>query len=49
MGWRAWDAYEREAHQRWKALPWRERYDWRAIAGIALIAGIAAVVWYAFS
>jgi hypothetical protein len=21
MGWRVWDAYEREAHERWKALP----------------------------
>jgi len=46
MGWRAWDAYDREARERWKALPWRERYNWRTIGGIALAATIVAV-WYA--
>ncbi len=46
MGWRAWDAYEREAHERWKALPWRERYDWRAIASVAIVVIVAAAIWY---
>lgn len=46
MGWRAWDAYEREAHERWKALPWRERYNWHAIAALALAAFIGVTVWY---
>jgi len=47
MGWKAWDAYDREAHERWKALPWRERCDWHAIAGLALVAvvAIAVVQW----
>jgi hypothetical protein len=36
MGWRAWDAYEREAHERWKALPWREKLPRLILAVIAL-------------
>jgi hypothetical protein len=36
MGWKAWDTYDREAHVRWEALPWRERYGWRVIASRAL-------------
>jgi len=47
MGWKAWDAYDREAHERWKALLWRDRYDWRAIAGLALVALLAVAAWYA--
>jgi len=37
MGWRAWDAYERGAEERRRALPWRERYSWRGIIVFALI------------
>jgi hypothetical protein len=46
MGWRAWDAYEQEAKDRWRALPWRERYNWGRIAIFALIAALAAVVFW---
>ena len=49
MGWRAWDAYDREAHERWKALHWRERYSWRGLVVFALIVGcVAAYVWTKF-
>lgn len=47
MGWRAWDAYDREAHERWKALPWRERYKLSNIAAIIVVAIVAAIMWYA--
>lgn len=47
MGWKAWDVYDREAQKRWRALPWNERYSWRTIGGIVLLAIIAAAVWYA--
>jgi hypothetical protein len=46
MGWRAWDAYERDAQERWRALPWRERYSWRRIAILALIA--LMILWANF-
>jgi hypothetical protein len=46
MGWRAWDAYDQEANERWRALPWRERYSWRPIAIFALAAAlVAALLW----
>ena len=47
MGWRAWDNYETAAHERWKALPWRERYGWRTVAVLALIAALVAALVYA--
>jgi endonuclease YncB( thermonuclease family) len=47
MGWRAWDAYEREAHERWKALPWRERYSRQKLWLIALLLAFAACFAYA--
>ena len=43
MGWRVWDAYERDAKEHWRALPWRERYNWRGVAALALIVGLALV------
>ena len=42
MGWRVSDHYDREARERLRALPWRERYAWRRIAMV--VAAIAAVV-----
>lgn len=46
MGWRAWDAYEQDAEDRWRALPWRERYSWRGIAALALIAVLVSLfIW----
>ena len=46
MGWRAWDAYEREALERWRALPWHKRYRWQGIALFTLIVGAAgAYIW----
>jgi hypothetical protein len=47
MGWRAWDAYDRDAKDRWRALQWRERYNWRRIAVFALIAALAAMILWA--
>ena len=41
MGWRAWDNYEREAHERWRALRLRERYNWSRIAVLAFLLLIA--------
>jgi ferric-dicitrate binding protein FerR (iron transport regulator) len=47
MGWRAWDAYERDAKERQRALPWRERYNWRGLALIAMAVAVAALAWWA--
>jgi len=47
MGWRTWDAYDQDAKERWRALPWRERYNWRAIAVVALLAAIVLAVLFA--
>jgi len=47
MGWRAWDAYEIDAKDRWRALPWRERYSWRRIAVFGLIIALAAMIFWA--
>jgi hypothetical protein len=47
MGWRAWDAYDQDAKDRWRALPWRERYNWRHIVAFALIVAFAAIVLWA--
>ncbi len=47
MGWRAWDHYESEARARWKALPWRERYDWRSLLVVIAIAVAAVAFFYA--
>jgi len=38
MGWRAWDNYEREAHERWKTLPWRARFPLPMLLTFALVA-----------
>jgi hypothetical protein len=46
VGWRAWDAYEREAHERWKAMPWRDRFSPRYMTGLIVLA-ILAIVLYA--
>lgn len=46
MGWRAWDAYECDAQARRRTLPWRERYNWRGIAALALIAVLVSLfIW----
>jgi len=47
MGWRVWDHYDREAHGRWRASPWRERYSWQSIAALALIATLVGVFFWA--
>jgi hypothetical protein len=46
MGWHAWDAYDQEAKDRWRALPWRERYSWNRIAIFVLIAALAALIFW---
>ena len=46
MGWRTQDAYDRGAEKLWRALPWRQRYDWRAIALFVLwLAAVAFAAW----
>jgi hypothetical protein len=43
VGWLAWDAYDREAPERWRALPLRERYNARSVTALALIAACIAL------
>lgn len=47
MGWRAWDAYEREWEAQRRAKPWRERYSWRGVAIFALIVALAIMIAWA--
>lgn len=47
MGWRAGDAYEREAQERRRALPWHQRFRWRGLAAFALIVAMAGVYLWA--
>jgi hypothetical protein len=42
MGWRGSNAYDEEAERRRRALPWRERYNWRNLTIAALILAVAA-------
>jgi len=37
MGWRTQDAYERDAEERRRALPWWQRYNWPGVLLFALI------------
>jgi len=46
IGWCAQDAYDRDAEERRRALPWRERYDWHALALFVLwLAVVAFGAW----
>jgi endonuclease YncB( thermonuclease family) len=46
MGWRVGQAYEVATHERWRALPWRERYNWPGLAFLALsVAIVGALFW----
>ena len=47
MGWRAWDAYERDEEARRRALPWHERYNWPRLALLALTVALALAYLYA--
>lgn len=50
MAYKAWNNYEDAAHERWRSLPWHERYSWRGLALFALIVAIvAAYAWTKFS
>jgi len=33
---RAFDAYERETQERWRLLPWHQRYAWHILFVLAL-------------
>jgi hypothetical protein len=44
MGWKAWDAYDSEARERWKAARWR--YRWFAIALLAAIFWYICNLWF---
>jgi hypothetical protein len=49
MGWRASDAYESDAEIRWRAMPWRKRYNWRGVAVFVLIVvATCAYLWARF-
>jgi hypothetical protein len=43
MGWRAWNNYDEDAHKAWRALPWRERYNWRGLTIFALIVALSVI------
>ena len=46
MGRRGQDARDRDAEERRRALPWRERYDWHALLLFAAWLGVVAFsVW----
>lgn len=44
MGWRTQEAYESEAHERWRSLAWRERYGWQFVCAMLVLAIIAALL-----
>ncbi len=44
MGWRAWDAYDKEASERWRAMPWQQRYSLRRVLVFALLVAAAAAI-----
>jgi hypothetical protein len=44
MGWQAWDHYEQDANERWRALPWRERYSWRVLLRLAFVTVVAVFI-----
>lgn len=46
MGYRVWNNYMEDAEAAWRALPWRERYNWRRIGWtLAFLIYIVAAVW----
>ena len=45
MGWRLWDAYEDEAEERWRELPWRDRYPLGRLILLAVIVGFLIAVF----
>jgi len=45
MGWRAWDAYERDAEERRRTLPWQARYNWRRIVLLGLAFAVAVAIF----
>lgn len=47
MGWRAWNAYEREAEERWRALPWREGHPLQSLVRMAVLLAVAIAFLYA--
>jgi hypothetical protein len=44
MGWRAQNAYDDEAQQRWRALPWRELYPLRLVVRLAVLSALLGLV-----
>jgi hypothetical protein len=47
MGWRAWDACKREAHERWKHLPWFERNGVFVVAAVACLPILLGLLYIA--
>jgi cell division protein FtsN len=46
MGWRAWDAYERDARARVRALPWHQHYSHTGAIIFALIVAFILLVLF---
>lgn len=42
MGYKVWNNYEDAERERLRALPWRQRYNWRGLTIFAVI--VAAIV-----
>lgn len=47
MGWRVAHHYDEDARDRRRALPLRERYAWRRIGTLALVAIAVFALWLA--
>ena len=43
MGWRVWDAYQQDTEERRRALPWRERFNWRGLVIFAVVIALASL------
>jgi hypothetical protein len=46
MGYKAWNNYDDAERERIRALPWHQRYNWLNIGSLALVAAVAAALWY---
>lgn len=42
MGYRAQNNWDEDDRKTWRQLPWRDRYDWRLVANLAIV--VASIV-----
>jgi hypothetical protein len=47
MGWRSQNTYDKEAHERWRALPFRERYSNGALLRLSIVVVVALMMLFA--